>query len=348
MPDQFLRKLTLLVGGTPGAAAAANAQNNANPTTDNGTEVVTITAPSPMLDLSQFRVTFNVRQSDFETPNNAEITVYNLAQNTAQQIQSRWNSAAQLADQPPGTVILQAGYQSGNFGIIFQGQIKQVRIGRENQTDTYLKIFAADGDLIYTQGTVNLNIPAGTPITTQAQIIAQSTGLKADPSQINFAVGFSQANIRGKVLYGMARTYLRNIARSGQARWSIQDGQLVMTPLMAYADTEAVVINSKTGMIGVPEQTNTGIAVTCLLNPKIIPGTQIQINESSIQRAQVTAAFGPESKEAAFPAIASDGFYAVLVAEHEGDTRGNDWYSHLTCLAVDKTQPADQAVAPYG
>ena len=26
-----------------------------------------------------------------------------------------------------------------------------------------------------------------------------------------------------------------------------------------------------------------------------------------------------------------------MVADHYGDTRGNDWYSELTCLAIDAT-----------
>ena len=30
-----------------------------------------------------------------------------------------------------------------------------------------------------------------------------------------------------------------------------------------------------------------------------------------------------------------DGFYRILVLEHEGDTRGNPWYSKITCVLVD-------------
>ena len=308
--DQFLRKATLIVSGKSGSG----------------------------LDLSQFRITFRVQQSDFETPNNAEITIYNLAQNTAQQIRNEFTSVA-----------LQAGYQTGNFGIIFNGTIKQAKIGRENATDTTLKIIAAESDLAYNFGVVNTNVPAGTSMTAQAQIIAKAAGLQADASQINFAVGYNQANIRGKVLYGMARTYLRNLARSGLSRWSIQKGAVKITPLSGYSDTQAVVINSQTGMIGLPEQTQDGISVVCLLNPKIVPGTQVQINESSIQRASVSVNPADINQvEAAFPAISGDGFYTVLVAEHEGDTRGNPWYSTLTCLAVDKTQPTNNAVKPFG
>ena len=42
-----------------------------------------------------------------------------------------------------------------------------------------------------------------------------------------------------------------------------------------------------------------------------------------------------------------DGFYKVLVHEIEGDTRGEPWYSTLTCLAVDKSAAAGSQVQPY-
>jgi len=37
--------------------------------------------------------------------------------------------------------------------------------------------------------------------------------------------------------------------------------------------------------------------------------------------------------------INSDGLYYVMRAEHTGDTRGTNWYTDLTCLAVDATAP---------
>ena len=44
------------------------------------------------------------------------------------------------------------------------------------------------------------------------------------------------------------------------------------------------------------------------------------------------------------------GYYYVMVANHSGDTRGQPWYTDLTCLAVDATLIPDaiqqQATAP--
>jgi len=35
-----------------------------------------------------------------------------------------------------------------------------------------------------------------------------------------------------------------------------------------------------------------------------------------------------------FADVAADGFYRVLVAEHTGDTRGQQWYTELVCLTL--------------
>lgn len=287
------------------------------------------------LDVSKLRVRFNVNQSDFETPNNAIIRVTNLADSTADRIKKEYSR-----------VTLQAGYQNGAYGIIFQGTVKQVRKGRENQTDTYLDIFAADSDEQYNFGMVNKTVSAGTSPEDQTKMIAQEMGAQVGDVTYDTAL---QSNIRGKVLYGMARSQLRNLARTGLATWSLQDGKVTVLPLTGYAKGEAVVLNSKTGMIGLPEQTEEGIKIRCLLNPKIIIGTQVQINESSIQRAAVSLnPLDVNQFENAFPPVTADGFYYVMVNEMEGDTRGNEYYCNLICLSVNKTVPAGQSVKAAG
>lgn len=305
--DQWIRKVTLIV-------ADANGKG---------------------LDLSALRVHFKVNQSDFETPNNAEITVYNLSSATSQQIRKEFK-----------TVTLLAGYQNGAYGIIFQGTIKQSKIGRENQTDTFLNISAADSDALYNFGMINKSIAAGTSPDDQVAQIAKAMGAQVGPVKFNTAL---QSNIRGKVMYGMGRTQIRGLARSGGSSWSIQNGKITIIPLTGYLPGEAVVLNSHTGMIGLPEQTEEGIKIRCLLNPKIIIGTQVQIDQASIQRASVSLNLNDVNQvEAAFPPVTDDGFYYVLVNEQEGDTRDNEYYSTLTCLSLSKSSPPNNSVKPAG
>ena len=312
--DQWIRKVSLIVADAGG----------------NG------------LDLSELRVKFKIGQSDFETPNSAEIFVYNLAADTEKQIRKEFT-----------TVVLQAGYANGAFGIIFQGTIKQAKSGRDDQTNTYLAIYAADSDEIYNFGMINKAIAAGTDPKDQANQVAQAMGAKVGSVQFNTGL---QSNIRGKVMYGMGRAAMRNLARSGGSSWSFQNGKLQVTPLTGYLPGEAVVINSKSGMIGLPEQTQEGIKVRILLNPKIQIGTQVQINESAIQRQSVSLSTTdvnqftstPRGDVLAAPPVTDDGFYVVIVNEQEGDTRANEYYCNLVCLSISKSAPADKSVKAAG
>jgi hypothetical protein len=102
-------------------------------------------------------------------------------------------------------------------------------------------------------------------------------------------------------------------------------------------------INSRTGMVGIPEQGEDGIRVTTLLNPMLKIGTLVELNENDINKLTNTVPSSPVpfdryvGLQLLAPVAPGDGLYRLYVVEHEGDTRGNEWYSHLTCLAIDRT-----------
>lgn len=301
--EQFMRKCTLLVSDRSGDG----------------------------FDLSLLRIKFIVKRSDTQTPNTAEIRVYNLEEQTAHRIKKEFSK-----------VILQGGYES-NFGVIFAGNIKQVLEGRENGTDTFIDIIAGDGDLSYNFGIVNATIAAGS---SQKDQIEKAVGA------MNSVGGVTSGNIsnlpetklpRGKVMYGMARDYLKQSADSSDQTWSIQDGKVQFVPLTSYLPSEAVVLTAKTGLVGVPQQTNEGVNLKCLLNPVIKIGGRVQLNNKDIARLKIDQA-NPTSPANVPAPITADGVYYVLVIEHVGDTRGNEWYSTLTCLNLDVTTNPINAV----
>ena len=283
------------------------------------------------LDLSNLRIVFKIKKSDAQTPNTAEIRVYNLAEDTAKQIQKEFSR-----------VILQAGYES-NYGVIFDGNIKQVRTGRENGVDTYLDIAAGDGDDAYNYAIVNTTLAAGA---SQAdQINASANSMSGKGVGKGFIGDTGSAKLaRGKVMYGNARDYLRQSAQASGTTWSVQDGKLQFIDRTAVLPGQAVVLNSKSGMVGAPEQTNDGIKAKCLLNPMLKIGVRVMIDEKDVEKAKLpdTSKDSAANKPAA---ISSDGVYRLLTVEHGGDTRGNDWYSELVCLDVDATAPAGKKVS---
>lgn len=287
------------------------------------------------LDLSQLRIKFSVKRSDTMTPNVADIRVYNLQEETAVRIRKEFTR-----------VILQAGYE-GNYGVIFQGNIKQVILGRESATDTFIDIVAGDGDRAYNFAIVNATIAKGS---TQLDQVNAATAAMAPKGVTAGHIGDMPAEKlpRGKVMYGNARDYLRNTAQSTQKSWSIQDEKVTFVAKKAYLPNERVVLTSKTGMIGTPQQTNEGVNVKCLLNPNIKIASRVEIDNRSIQRFKINLSVPNSAANIPAP-LTADGVYYCLVVEHSGDTRGIEWYSSLICLNLDVTSnPINAVQVGYG
>jgi len=291
------------------------------------------------LDLSDMRFRFSVKQEDAESPGNAEIRVWNLSESTVKSIRGEYSR-----------VVLQAGYQEAPFGVIFDGTIKQYRIGREG-TDSYLDILAADGDEAYNFAFCSRTLAAGSSAGDRiaAAIQTMSTaGVTGGDVLIPSTGGILP---RGKVLFGMAKAIIRSEMPALQTTWSIQNGKVNVIPLTGYLPGEAVVLNSLSGLIGRPEQTIDGLKVRCLINPRIRIGGLIKVDNKSINQ---TVQQNPDAAPLAYnqyaglqqlASVTADGIYRVYVAEYTGDTRGQEWYVDLTCLTVD---PVTQTVKAYG
>ncbi|MBU66445.1 MAG: hypothetical protein CL858_13485 [Cupriavidus sp.] len=296
---QFGRKVSLIIGRDAGSA----------------------------IDLSDLRIVFDIRRGDTQTPNSARVRVYNLSENTKQRIEYEYTR-----------IVLQAGYQ-GNYGIIFDGTIKQVRRGRDSQTDTYLDITAADGDSAYNFAVINTTLAAGS--TVSDHLAAACTAMNPYGVTQGYTPPLPTNPLpRGKVMFGMVRDFLAKTARTAQTVWSIQDGKVINIPETSYMPGDIPVITSETGMVGLPEQTQNGITIKMLLNPNVKIGALIRIDNRSVQQRERSLAVKQQAGEG-FTAegndLQDDGYYYVMVASHSGDTRGNAFYTEVICLAADAT-----------
>jgi hypothetical protein len=359
MPNQYLRKTSLIVygnpptpGGTGLAVPSAPATGSANPASPASQQQ----GNQPGLELGALRVQFQVSAMDMDTPPTAFIRVFNPSQTTAKRFSKEFQS-----------VTLQAGYESGNFGVIFQGTIIRVREGRLSNIDNFVDIMAGNLDAIYNFGFVNKSLAAGSSYQNQADAVKQSINNSpvAQGEAGALQQGIQYGNIpssfgtggtlpRGKVLFGLGRDKLSDIASSTGTVWSIgPDGKINFHDLTGYLPGEAVVINSQTGMVGVPEATTQGIEVKCLLNPLIKPGTRIKLNNADLVTSsnQYPSGFPAYSDFQFFANTSTDGIYVAIVVEHEGDSRGHggDWLTKITALALDSTGNSGAGSVPaYG
>lgn len=296
------------------------------------------------LDLSGLNFEFQIKAADKESPQAGFFRIFNMKPETMAQIGP--SPSSQYSN-----VTLQCGYyglnNDGPFGVIFQGTIKQTRRGRQNATDSFLDLVAADGDIFATLAVLNYSLGAGSTSQSRLNAALAASGL---------TVGYIPDDVagptlpRGKAVHCMARRELHIWAATHGLTYSIQSGKIVFLPLLGFRDGEAVVVNAQTGMIGWPEQTEEGIKVRMLINPQLEVGCKLQINNADIQQAQQTN-LSPQG-EVDYATLQwnvplnDDGIYRIHVIEHVGNTRANDWYSDVICLS--STQDSNTALTQSG
>lgn len=290
------------------------------------------------IELSDFRATFNITWADTTFPRTAVFKVWNLKKETVSKIQAEEFVNVQLM----------AGYQD-NVGLIFTGKIRYTISGRDNPTDTFVIVQAIDSLEAYDYATLSTTLSAGH---TQAeQYNALLTGLAPYGIVKGVTPEFDNTRFpRGKTYFGMVRDAADNLAGQCLASWQYINGQLVMVPENKYVQ-EAIVLNSATGLIGLPQQTiEAGVNVRCLINPNIQINGLIRLDQALIYRTMLPnsdIALGysklSESDDGSLrqtqgtvsqPAsLSTDGDYIVKNITYTGDTRGKPWYMDLVCIA---------------
>jgi hypothetical protein len=295
------------------------------------------------LDLSWLAFTFSVKQQQLASPWSATITVYNVSNDLLNSVDTQKEYT---------NVRLEAGYWSGQYGVLFEGPIVYYRSGRKDATDTFIEIYAAVADMAFSQAIINSWLPAGHV----KQDVLNAAIASFGPYGMGIVAGqitqlSQQQATRGRTLFGMTASILRDIARSEDAQWFIdQDKKLHLLrqdEAISLADTTVPILNSRTGMIGVPEQTLGGaVNVRCLLNPAIRPGKKIQLNQADVVHYTAINPDAAMNAQLAFDlsktqneqARHADGFYTVGAVEHTGESRGNTWYTNIVTVSFNEPQ----------
>jgi hypothetical protein len=262
------------------------------------------------------RIRFDVRQKDVSTPNVAVISITNLK-----------DASTQPAFFTGKQIKVSVGYGQNLQGI-FQGQIRQARNLREDVTDKVLVIIATDSGDARNFAVVNKSLASGHTHMDRAQ--AAIDALKAFGVQQGYIDTAALSKIkfpRGAALFGNAKDLLRQICAATGTSWSIQNGKVQILGNDKALPGGTIVLNGKTGLVGLPVQTIQGIEGQCLCNPQIKVGSLVQIDQKSIQQAAINPSYTGEAQNALLPEIATDGIYKIYVVDHIGDTRGNDFFT---------------------
>ncbi|KFK93329.1 MULTISPECIES: hypothetical protein [unclassified Serratia (in: enterobacteria)] len=326
--------------------------------------------------LSDFKITFDIQWNDNKWPSNANVRIYNLSPSTQNLILAREYSKMKIiagydgiAPNVPASDVgkvreisdQEVGQINGmNFGLIYSGDIRFTVSGKDNGTDSWVFIQACDGLEVFQKAFISATLAKGYTLKDVYHLLMRSL----EPYGI---VGGSVPDFpatvfpRGKSFYGPVHEYLDNLAEQCSARWQFAYGRVDMRTKDMIAH-EAFVLNSHTGLIGMPQQTiGAGVNVKCLINPNIKLNGLIQLDQASVYRTalqnqdiysgvfnekEINGNLAPIGKvrdaegnwvdapPMAQPAsVATDGVYIVRYITYKGDTRGKDWYMEMACEA---------------
>ncbi|WON76304.1 phage protein [Serratia sp. UGAL515B_01] len=281
------------------------------------------------LDLSALKFTFSITWQDTKYPKKAEFKIFNLSSDVANKLTRGEFAQIQLL----------AGYQD-NASLIFSGEIIFSIDGRDNATDTFVTIQASENDKAFCYATVNTTLAAGYSKTDVFQALLKAVrnfgitaGLIPELGDIKMP--------RGKPIYGMHRDEMDRLASQTHSTWQFVNNTIQMRPENTHS-TDIIVLNNQTGLIGMPQQTiDGGVNLQCLINPNIVINSLIRLDNSSAYKTtsstgNINADSAKEANQqakAASSTLSKDGDYRVINISYRGDTRGNEWYMDLVCIA---------------
>ena len=272
------------------------------------------------IDVSDLRCTFSCEKSMTATPNFSQITIYNLNQDTIASIKAG------------DTVLLEAGYEGGNYGMIFTGQIVQPYTAKESGTDLALVLLVQDGDVYlngsFTAETVGKN---ATPLDIVNVCMGQSTDVGLISDELS-----STRLARGRVLFGKSAKYIKSVAQKAKSQFYVEDGKVNVVAAKDYDENTAVELNPATGLVGTPSQTDDGVSGQCLINPSIKLNTLLYINSGLVNAKRDTVG-------GSTTVVNTDGVYRVVKLTYEGDTRGDAWYCNFEAVTQAGTKLAGQS-----
>lgn len=227
------------------------------------------------LDISQLHCLFDITKSIQMEPNLSVITVYNLNVKTENAIIS---SATR--------VTVEAGYEGTQFGLIFDGDIIQCINSRDDGTTCKLEIIALDSDRAINFDIASFSIVKGQ---TQRDIVEHMSNAVSNPVDLgSISQKLSGQKLsRGKVVFGKASDYYRQIAKSNDLQFYMDDGSINLISMDDLPEGEIFDLSPQSGLIGTPEQSTYGISGKCLLNPQIKLNSLIHVDNKLVRAKRI-------------------------------------------------------------
>lgn len=245
-------------------------------------------------------VRFRIEKTLNAVMNKAKISLANLSRPDVEYLTSFTSWALEIEKRK--RIRLFAGYEGQNVGLIFDGDITSALPSLP--PDEWLEVEALSG-FYDNQNVASISIEGETSFKEICEKVAQELGLS-----LRFHVK-TDRYVDGFTYQGGARNVIYKLNDLFQA-CAYQDGKtLYVRDLEQEYDGTAKLINEESGLIGIPHPGPLGVDLTVLLDPTIELGKPIKLESKRIPSAS--------------------GVYYPYALVHEGESRGNPFYTHLKC-----------------
>ena len=277
------------------------------------------------------RVTFDIDYPGYQGWYFSEITIYNFNQQTLMRV-----------IEEGAAVYLEAGYQNGPYGEIFSGYVFQSLFERENITDYKLTLRCIDGAGLFDDNFISTALDAGHTATTRFNAITAYSQIPISTGKVTSQLGQKECP-RAAVIHCLPTDGIREIlgfessTKAPNNQMYVKGGQVNIVNITDKPDQDVIVISPGAGgLIGTPVQTNYGANFTCLLNPSISlsnPRKLVKLDMTTVKQMRAEVGSGPLS------ILDLDQELQVIGVRHNGDTRGEEWYTNVTALNRGGMQP---------
>jgi hypothetical protein len=260
--------------------------------------------------VEDLRIVFTVNRTPSSTDGNtSDIQIYNLNQ-------QRRNKIDDIDD----IVILKAGYKDADgLEVLSVGNISDLT-NNVKPPDVVTNINTIDGLNFLLDEKIAISFNEGSSVRQILEDMENDySGLKSNLSQISFTdhsfnTGFS--------FVGNTKDCLDKLTKIVSVDWSIQNNEIRYVPEGQTDETIKIILNSDTGLLWSPERIKikkgekkenananvTGWKVISLLQPKAIPGGQVELS----------------SRE-----VGNNKLFKILSVSHSGDTHEGDFQTTM-------------------
>ncbi len=223
------------------------------------------------------------------------------------------------------------GYEQGQYGEIYTGDIVQVIRNREDGVNYRLEMIAVHGSAQFDRNWVKASVAAQATIRERAQAVLQKADTPLEEGEISENLP-EQPLPRGRIFFGKPYKYLRDIAIANNAFFELNSEKKVnMTCINdEIPEDMCLVLTPETGLVGTPKYTDNGIHIQMLLDARVKLRSLVKIDNSLIQGQLISidpkmsekSQGSQQNQQSVFD---KDGEYMVLQIVHSGDTWGDDW-----------------------